>query len=69
MKLDVEVECQYPEYTPSVRMATLLIGGIPIFTEQVYDTDAEGNRTDKQAVDNLLRHFSYRLNQVIQFDE
>jgi hypothetical protein len=50
---------------PDGRWMTLTLNGVDIFTEFVYDTDKEGNRTEEQAKKNLLVLFARRLREVL----
>lgn len=59
--LTVEVELGEPQSHPLARWATLRMHGIEIFTYFVYDCDKDGNRSDEQAVENLMKVFASRL--------
>lgn len=50
---------------PAGRWMRLMLSGVEVFSEFVYDTDREGNRTEEQAKENLLRVFAYRLREVL----
>lgn len=60
----ISIECGMPmhEYEGQdalVREASLCIAGVPVFTEVVYDTNRDGDRTEQRAAENLmltLRH-------------
>jgi hypothetical protein len=50
----------------AVRPASLVLNGVTIFSETVYDTDEDGNRTAEQAERNLLRTFASRLRRALE---
>lgn len=50
---------------PAGRWMRLMLSGVEVFSEFVYDTDREGNRTVEQAQENLIRVFAYRFREVL----
>jgi len=55
LPVEVTIETGEPEVGDwAIRWATVKLNGVPLFSNLVYDTDSEGNRTDEQAARNIL---------------
>jgi len=63
--LEITVETGYRYERQAARWATIAIGDVVVYSELVYDMDADGNRTDEQARANVLSLFARRLGEVI----
>lgn len=74
LHLNVEIECGPPltrwmGVDMDVRRVDLLIGGISVFGDHVYDTDPSGRRTVEWARYNLLRLFASSMKRVLERSE
>lgn len=65
--LELTVELGEPSQTMAARRATVMLGGVVIYSELVHDTDpATGERTAEQATLNVTRLVAYRLRQLLE---
>ena len=67
-EIEFKVETGKIEENPAGRWMMLMVNGIDIFTEFVYDTDRDGNRTEEQAKKNLVSLFAHRFREVLAND-
>lgn len=65
LMLNVEIECGEPEPN-GWRRVGLIIGGIEVFGDYVYDTAPSGKRTVEWARLSLLKLFAARLKKVLE---
>jgi hypothetical protein len=66
-EVSITIEFDDPKLGPlSGRWATVRVGGHRVMTELVYDTNADGERTEEQARDNALAIFSARLSRLLE---
>jgi hypothetical protein len=63
--IEFKVEAGKIMDSPAGRWMRLMLSGVEVFSEFVYDTDREGNRTELQAKENLIHVFAYRLREVM----
>jgi hypothetical protein len=66
--MKVEMEITFSEVGRDIhaRRATLSLGGVTLFSEEVFDSCwPTGERSEEQAATNLLRVFSHRLSKVL----
>jgi len=63
---ELRIEVGEPAAGMNVRRASILLDGVPIFSEIVYDTDEGGARTEEQARLNITRLFGSRLARLLE---
>lgn len=64
--LEFRVEVGEPAAGINARRASLVLDGIPVFSEVVYDTDAGGQRSEEQAKRNITLLFANRLSRLLE---
>ena len=48
------------------RRASLRFNGVTVFSDLVYDTNRDGERTDEQAAQNLLLVFQSKMQRLLE---
>lgn len=62
----IEIVADAPLHHPDARWVSLQLAGVVVFSELVYDTDADGNRTEERAVENFVRLLASRLRAALE---
>lgn len=64
--VEITVETRESKTAIHARWASLRLNGMEIFSDLVYDTGENGERSDEQAALNLMRIFTSKVRELLE---